>query len=1359
MSHLDKQNTNDLQGLSLDGAYENNVTFALNLIKDSHDGGRPFYQSEPGTSNSYALPTGYKIVGFINGKDNEILIFSTNGTMSEIGLFRQDRYTTLVNADLDFNQKYPITGEYRVKNGCEDVWYWCDHLNPDRWFNSTKPEDFKTAGNWDIQKFSFSPVVSPVKIDLESVNDTGGTLAVGSYYFQIELLDKDNNTIYKSDISPQVVIFDDPITNIPTQIDGAVNYPQFDQDAGGVPLTNKSITLKLSNLDSKASFVKINVAYQVTANLVLQAHTTGNNIPVDSNTIYWNYTGFNPSNGDSLIDFTSLIIPNQSYYSSYVMEQVMNRMVRANIKSSNIDFSLFQAYANSIQMKWVAQESEMDLNTTGNPVNPLTYWYRTTAQGDEVYDFGIQYLLNTGEWTPVFHIPGRSSVSNDTTILTVVSNGTSPTSTQVRVQDVEHLPSTSFSVWAGTYLGSQIQKWKVFNTATITTVSGAHPYTYEGEFGYYESDENYPSILDCEDNEVFGNLANTPVRYHRFPNRRLVPLMNDNYITHLGVKFLIGSLPLNATGYKIVQCNLGTVTESGYLDTRNLVSGDLIFNGSYGSVSSSNYATYSSVESQYQKALISGEYLAVNTVNKINTGTIPNLAATFNLPTDNGNTVNNAIISTTSQIHSVPQTTNYKIDKQVLIDEGARLDVPVLGLRVENRDFWTNFGIIKTITNFEDFSSFNGGQTTSSLLIVGPGFVNSANTVYFYKKKNSISNNFFQHQYNYITYNTQTNSFGTSYHFDKIITRHTTTRLCNTNYLFLNNEEEASANLWETIYNKHLWLETDKNASLRYRGLTDEFYSFKEGDQDITFVQKYTDVVERTGSKIILGIKPSDQWISEYYKLNIDYNKQLKDTLKIRLNRSFDYCSECLNNYPNRVVFSPVSFSEENDDKYRTNLINDYIELPGHRGAIRSIKYRNNILFVHCEEGTFMLQPNPQVLQTEQSQVYLTTGDFLSLPPSELLQSDLGFGGCQSKQAVQTNEFAHVWIDQKNGQILSYDNKLNILSDIGLSQWFKENLPSKYLLQLDVLYNTKPSYISTIPEEGYGVHIYFDPRYKRLIITNKDRVAIGTYNDLTQSGMQFNLTTQQWDFYTNGVLTVSNVSPNDISKFKNHSWTLSFDFRTQRWISWHSYIPYIGLNDNSFYYTLINNVFEKHLHKTSYQTFYGQKYDGIIEYQNFDLQTDRLFAVHYQGYTLTWDSLNETWVESPETFNKMICYNHNQSTGLQNLVLIDQHTNPYFNRKLPAGTKFVIKTDQNYKISGIYDMSVNQPVMTKDWAEISLYGSYIDQIPFNIDLNKSQYKWSDMWDKYVNTRLFFKPVSDSKILFISNQTNEQYSIR
>ena len=82
--------------------------------------------------------THYPIIGMIHLFGDKWILFSTDDTNSEIGLFDDSRceYTTLVNdLCLNFNRRYLITGASKENFDCSWQIYWDDGLNPSRTLN------------------------------------------------------------------------------------------------------------------------------------------------------------------------------------------------------------------------------------------------------------------------------------------------------------------------------------------------------------------------------------------------------------------------------------------------------------------------------------------------------------------------------------------------------------------------------------------------------------------------------------------------------------------------------------------------------------------------------------------------------------------------------------------------------------------------------------------------------------------------------------------------------------------------------------------------------------------------------------------------------------------------------------------------------------------------------------------------------------------------------------------------------------------------------------------------------------------------------------------------------------------------
>ena len=157
---------------------------------------------------------------------------------------------------LFFNDNYRIDAVHRVRRGCEDVIYFTDGINPVRYFNFSKPEDFQDdAGDWDCDLFElFLPYKIPCFQDIQI--EQNGVLNPGTHNFSIQYLDEDLNPTEWVYSSQPVDIFHDSLEKKYEFITGSSLY-EFDALGGRTLPTTKSILLTLSNLDEKYPFYRI----------------------------------------------------------------------------------------------------------------------------------------------------------------------------------------------------------------------------------------------------------------------------------------------------------------------------------------------------------------------------------------------------------------------------------------------------------------------------------------------------------------------------------------------------------------------------------------------------------------------------------------------------------------------------------------------------------------------------------------------------------------------------------------------------------------------------------------------------------------------------------------------------------------------------------------------------------------------------------------------------------------------------------------------------------------------------------------------------------------------------------------------
>lgn len=1399
------------KGINKDRLFQdsNDVTFALNAIRDNHEGGRQEYQSEPGNTLSFQLPTGYTIVGSIYGQNEEVYIFSTNGPNSEIGLFKQDNYTTLVNTDcLNFSIEHPITGEYRVRNGCERTIYWCDHVNPDYWYNIDSPDDFKTSGQFDCNKFKHVPTILPIKIDLLSVNDFGGNLPLGSYYFQPEILDEDLNSIYLGDVTPQVIVYDESQNLNYFDIDGGLNIDQYDPAVGGVPLTNKSITLQFSDLNTAFKFLRINVYRAISGTQSISAHTVGKLLPISSASISWTYQGYDPNSGDFPIDASEKLIDNIKYESAYVMEQVQGRLVKGNLRQSNIDYSMYQSAVSQITAKWVSTEYRLqNISELGDAKNPKTYWYKRGYQGDEVILPGIRFLHSNGIISPVFPLIGRAPTATDLEILTVVPNNAVLGPLDVWLSDVEHLRLD---------INGQVERWKVFNTATITSSqTTTSPYSYEGEFSYYESDsETYPEVRDCDQNLVWGNDAdsnpittNTKVRLFKFPDRRLVHHIDKRslrmWARPFGIQFDNITYPSSdIIGHQFVMAERTefdkTVVDAGWANTPRtenteinngvllgMYADELFAGGFYGTFykpdplynfeyvpanTASKNIRFTSNKTLFESSISNFSYYKTNSAVSFDTGLISsNSDNDFDRIDIEDGKLYSIYRGMNYEAKVTPTRVNHNEVETLFISHNSVTPASTFLPQITSRDFYTNDTISRVSYGFDVPVGLPAQINLIPFIQEGQNSTRfKVHNFYTYKKtlitpySNLLARTYVSMHYNFIESTATADNI--IYGGDTFITENSNFRVAGL-YNALFGPDERKVHIYTPHFKDH-FVESTINTALRHEGSVIEAKYFNVGyttglstsisDNDEVNYERL--IVDRTAEDQIL--RELDDIIPEYYAYNKDYTYRHYDKAKVSLPNTFNYCSRCSGYFPNRIIFSPKSFDEESFDLYRVNKVNDYIDLPAHRGEITGLSYQNNQLLVHTEDTTFILQPNPQQISTDQNTAYLSTGDFLSIPPQELLQTDVGFGGLQSKQSMCNTPFGHCWADQKRGEVFKWDGKIDNLSNQGLLQWCKEYLPSELNREYYKIYKEDFPIKSTLHPDGIGCILYYDPRFKRVLISKKDYLPI----KLTATAPVLDIPNDVT--YINGWVEVNDrgdpVLVSDSTYFENKSWTLSYSFLDQAWTSWHSYLPIHSFADSNNYYTSIfDNKQWRHLSHTNYQKYYNTKYDFIIEWQNMDPVTTNASNLYYVGYSQIWDDVNKQFKTVDTTFDRLLMYNFEQSTGLQTLTLNNQHTNPYGNVSMLPNSKSVIRTDQNYKIAGLYDMSTNQPVVTRDWNLVKLYPGYIDIVSntANINFAKSQYDWGNLWDKFVLVRLFYKPTEDHKKSVIVQVLNSQQSIR
>jgi hypothetical protein len=580
----------NIAGLNLDSVSwqikESQVTFAMNANIQSHDGNSITYTNEP--SNQICLdfndilpgfkivgvkpiieqgrvmvflthPDGRSQIGFISNNDADcesittkeedcgcaagthiVATVVTNYSNSNV-LDSCCRYTVLINDPctevcgtttpvskqfccLGFSVEHPIDIEYRIDSYKTRIYYTASNISPKTFYwiendgvlsevlGIDECQNEITCIHDACPKFNIFPDFCQPEIYPISV-ESGGRIKAGNYSFAIAYSEQDGQEITDYiDLTNPIPIFERKITE------------QTEYE------TSKSIKVRVEHKTANFEFFNLIVAENV--NETTNYHLVGTYKVNRDQTDEVIYTGDYKSTFSSIFP----LVRTPHYIAANIIEKQNDILMLASLtETPKYNFQLF---ANKIKLLW--ETVEMPSDGKWDYSNPEIAYFFRTYQRDEVYPFGIKFKLKTGKYTDVFHIPGRTIDS-----VTGVSDSLL---LSVNEQDVFSIENDCLSG------DTSLPRWKVYNTGKRVNNSDnsipANDYVEtqfsceilpkeNGEFAYWESTEKYPCVP-----EVWGPLADQPIRFHKFP---------DSNITHIhdGQDLIGNSINTNNSKSKI----------------------------------------------------------------------------------------------------------------------------------------------------------------------------------------------------------------------------------------------------------------------------------------------------------------------------------------------------------------------------------------------------------------------------------------------------------------------------------------------------------------------------------------------------------------------------------------------------------------------------------------------------------------------------------------------------------------------------------------------------------------------------------------------------------------------------------------
>lgn len=602
-----------------------------------------------------------------------------------------------------------------------------------------------------------------------------------------------------------------------------------------------------------------------------------------------------------------------------------------------------------------------------------------------------------------------------------------------------------------------------------------------------------------------------------------------------------------------------------------------------------------------------------------------------------------------------------------------------------------------------------------------------------------------------------------------------------------------------------IWFESQVNQGLRIgtdKGFPDFLpspYTYTLEAMNNYCLNKLTTLdASRNSGRVYTGLAAA-----ELYEVNPDYARREDIKSYFSLPDTYECCSECSEQFTHRLHWSEQSFQEELVDNYSIFLPNNYKDLEGDSGEIKSLFKIGDTAFVHTKEALWQIPPSIQERVTNNIVSYLGTGEFLSIPARKVVDSENGLSNGLGKNGnyIKT-PYGVVFIsDIQKGIYLFQGQQVTPLHFKGMFNFFKLELDFYALKQLNKYGIQDYQYIgNTSPEFGLGFTLGYDSRKERLILTKRDFsfLNLDIVNNIGDFWIEnYN---DQWFLYQDVDAIVQNYNDSHIGQTwvldsikegkinlrydtvasdyrgidapktfyasipgeqinlitKDQSFTLTYSFRNQCWESFMSYVPtkYVSSADSLYSYDIATNGLWKHNTLGQHLSFYGVRKDFIIDYASSSSPVfDRVWD-YISIYTKAkkYDSIEGGWVEvSDITFNKAIFYNSTQTSGELTLKQKGSSGTNWYN-SICASNEVIIEGNSGtfFTINNIRDNRIdyNKPVWITNKEKLVGEVS-IDKVlnTDTIDFNKP---WSDkvpLKGKYLGIRLIFNTFEDVTLLF------------
>ena len=1356
----------DSSPLSLDvGEY----SYALNAGFDNLQGNANQINNYPSNELCITLKEFYVLIGSCKINTGHVLFSCDPSGNSEIGLLEDCTYTVLISDPcLGFQITKQIQCTYKETYNCGRRIYWTDNSQPRRFVDIDHiPYANATLKTVDCDAILIQPNLDYPCVwyyDLQEV----GSLRAGMYKPYIQYADI-NGIGYTEwfESTGNIPIFNDVVNANFSEIEGSSVDEQ----------TSKAILFYLSNLDT--SYTHINIGILRTDTGIARAFKVAT-IPTSS-TDYL-LTSLITNN---VVELTldELFIQKTIYKAAKTVTQSNGYLLWGNLEGRKDPN--FQPIANNIQVTWQVFKAPAYW-TEVNSKNPHTTTYKKGYMRDEVYAFGIRLIYKDGSKSCAYHIPGRTldhySTGSNITIVPGVSldqYGEIFGGGQLGSQGWDSAFVKPGSINHDNYSNNGVDtpRWKVYNTAYIHSgyapgyITGAYlgQCAEFGDMAYWESGLLYPDTL-AEDG-VTRIFPTGYIRHHKMPDASVIPIFDDSTVNTIYGEPKLNYLGINVDNVQINYSDPDYADVIGWeivvgdrANNKSIIAKGLLYNNWEAIQLGTNFAfptnmyndtneyratgdispvairkdvfTFYSPDTTFRKANltiseIKQESEHYGTASKFNTFT-----ATYGTPATFGAWVGSYNFSTNPVFNNVRrdvQGITYAENNNYLAV--TQFDLPLYNVhRTSSVYLQSAEGVGGASSEFFNFpTNVDNSHPYDGTL----NLRNGVNISSFYASLKLIQINQYDQLDNFDYLSVGMCPVNNTYIHclfggDTFISNFTYFKMYDGTFYNVVDPDgnfvsvgTVCTNILDDSVNPPnsavciTWIESSINTELRYGGTTPDqsYYNTFSISNPISWTQWFTGVS-------CIG--------DNYYAYNDDYST---------LNRGKYICSQpledrikCDTNYKTRCIYTLRSQEESKEDYWLVERPNDFYDFPKKSGAMWDMRELGQDKVLFRFENSIYAYPAYDTLETDANTIQLGTGGIFGQDPKELVTTDTGYGGTRSQWAINSTEFGHFFVDDKRGNVFKLQSNIEPISNSRMSNFFSKNLPLKLL-------NYFPEFVhydNPANPEGIGFTSVFDDRFKTWLLTKKDYTPILDSNKVPLVRYVGD------DFVVSDPITQRDrvVSLSETEYFCNESFTVGYNAKVARWVSFYSFIPDSYMTNSLSFFSVKDNGIWKH-HADKYCKYYGEDYDHIIEYVvKFNGQITNKTSVQF--ITNTYENFGDgSFYELQfETFKQGILYNNEACTGLLNFVVPDNNNlSTAFNLPHINATSIDVAIEKagkcvwrnSYLWNHVANRTVNNPIFLPSCTPS------IDKDLNNgaINYNKSWFELARISQQWAKLRLFY----------------------